>query len=240
MLSIEELVDKEREWGVQFGPYHREWLLSRANLPERILRNLEMARKHPHLVMTKQGFSAMDVQDFPPGSFPAIASTTTETNVVGTTAGNAARWGGVPANDARGGKAYECRFGGILSTTGTPTVAWTPRWGQSDTATSNVILGVSTAVATGSGLASVPVFGEFTFGLRSQAIAVTAGTGTGNGFVVLGNVAAAASQLFAMGSTVATTLPTESAQGLMISLTWGTNSASNTFTCQWFIVRSYN
>lgn len=171
-------------------------------------------------------------------SFTAIASTTTETNVANTT-GAAAQFAGIPAQHPEAGSIYKVNFGGVISTTGTPTVIWTPRWGQSDTATSNTTLGASPTITTVTGLSSHIVNGEFMLVFRAIGNGSTAGTAVGTGWVKWGNAAAAAT-VATMGGTVATNLSTNSAQGLMISLTWGTSSASNTFTCLYYSLQSLN
>lgn len=245
-LRREDLIERELANGIAFGPYHREWMLERA--PERAQAFMRRARQrleleregiYPPILNTRQGFAGMDTADVTPGSFPAIATTTTETNITGTVSGQAAAWAGIPARDARAGKAYRISFGGIISNTATPTVIWTPRWGQSDTATSNLSLGASPTITTVASLANHAVYGEFTLGFRSLGVAASSATASGNGFVKWGNAAASASSAV-MGSTVVTTADTLSAQGLMISLTWGTNSGSNTFTCQWIVLQSLN
>jgi hypothetical protein len=230
-LSVSDLVERELSHGIQFGPYHREWLLARA--PESVRRQLALGLAYPGLIA---GTATADVQMQWPNtsaSFGAINTTTTETNVIGTVATSAAQFAGIAATDPFPGKRYQVAFGGIISNTGTPTVIWTPRWGQSDTATSNTTLGASPTITTVASLSNHAVYGQFDLVFRAGGIGATAGTATGNGFVVWGNSAATGS-VAVMGSTVPTNLGIQVAQGLMVSLTWGTSSASNTFTCQWF------
>jgi len=185
--------------------------------------------------MSRQSFVAADVAQFSPASHTAYASSTTETNLW-----NPALWTPINAFDPVPGKAYLLRAGGIISTTATPTITFTPRWGQSATPASNVSLGASIALTTGTGLASVPWYAEFLFGFRQLGIAAAGSTGTGNGFVTLGGPAATASQTVAIGATVPTNLDHTTAQGLILSATWGTNSASNTITAQWALLVSLN
>ena len=185
--------------------------------------------------MARQGFSSSDVVDFPPASFTAVANTVTETNLW-----TVGLWSTIPAFDLRAGKMYVVRAGGILSTTVTPTVVWTARYGTSATSTSNISIGASTAVATGSGLVNVPWHAEFVLGCRQVGVAAAGATVTGNGFAVLGNVAAAAAQVATFGSTIPTTVDQTIQGGICITLTWGTASASNTATCQWANLQSLN
>ena len=185
--------------------------------------------------MSRQTFHAADVAQFSPASHAAYASSTTETNLW-----NPALWTPINAFDPQPGKAYHLRCGGIISTTGTPTITFTPRWGQSATVATNVTLGASIALTTGSALANVPWFAEFVLGFRQLGIAASGATATGNGFVVIGGPAATASQVVTIGATVPTNLDHTTAQGLILTATWGTNSASNTITTQWTFLTSLN
>ena len=231
-LTVEDLIERELDAGVTLGPFHRQWLLERA--PWQVRRNLASAAQRRAVYAARQGFASMDVRDFPPVSFTAIASTVTETNLW-----VAADWTPIAADEVKAGKVYKVSFGGIISNTGTPTVIFTPRYGQSATPASNVTLGASPTVTTVTGLANHSFYGEFTLGFRQIAVAASGATGTGNGFVTFGN-ASANSTTAIMGGTVATTLDNIADQGLIVSLTWGTSSASNTCTCQWVVLRSYN
>ena len=235
-LSLSDLVEREMSHGVMFGPYHKTWLLERA--PASARRHMERARIRPDLFMASPTYTSQ--VNWPnTASFTAVASTSTETNITFTTSGAAAQYAGIAANDPYPGAVYHLAFGGIISNTATPTVIWTPRWGQSDTATSNTTLGVSPTITTVASLSSHPVFGEFECVCRISAVGATAGTATGNGLVVWGNASATGS-VAVMGGTVAGSLPFNVASGLMVSLTWSANSSSNTFTCQWIHLTKKN
>jgi hypothetical protein len=231
-LSVSEIIEREIDAGQAFGPFHRQWLLERA--PEKVRRQLELARLFPDIMNSRQGFASMDVNDFPPASFTAVANTTAETNLW-----TPAIWTPIPANDMRAGKVYKVQYGGIISNTGTPTLIFTPRCGQSATPSSNVSLGVSPTITTTTGLSNHALYGEFILGIRTLGIAAAGATGTGNGFVCFGNASAPASTV-AMGAAIPTTLDNTVATGLIVSITWGAASASNTLTCQWATIRSYN
>jgi hypothetical protein len=71
--------------------------------------------------MSRQSFVGADVSDFPPSSHTAVANTVTRTNlwVPGI-------WTPIPAMDARAGKAYQLRCGGIISATASPTIIFNP------------------------------------------------------------------------------------------------------------------
>jgi hypothetical protein len=185
--------------------------------------------------MSRQTFHGVDVAQFPPASHTAVANTVTRTNLW-----VPSLWTPINAFDPQPGKAYHLRCGGVISTTATPTIIFNPTFGQSGTPGSNVALGASITLTTGSGLASVPWWAEFVLGFRQIGIAAAGATGTGNGVVVIGGAAATASQIVAIGGTVPTTLDHTTAQGLCLDVTWGTASASNTITCQWTAMASLN
>lgn len=185
--------------------------------------------------MSRQSFQGIDGPDIPPGSHAAVANTVTRTNLW-----SPSLWTPVGALDPKAGKAYTLRAGGIISTTGTPTIIVNPTWGQSGTPGSNVALGASITLTLGSGLASVPWYAEFTLGFRSLGMAASQCTATGNGLVAIGGPAATASQVVSIGGSVPTNLDHTTAQGICLDVTWGTASASNTITCQWTLLASLN
>jgi hypothetical protein len=186
--------------------------------------------------MSRQGFAGLDAADCTPANSTAIASTTTATQYW-----NQALWTPVAANDPRPGKIYKVCFGGILSTTGTPTVTWAPVWGTSATYASNAALGISATVTTGSGLAAVPVYGEFTLCFRQVGVAAAGATCVGTGLVTIGNVAAATGAAsVTMGSTVPTTIDHTIAGAIGVFQTWSANSGSNTTACQWAYIQTLN
>lgn len=184
--------------------------------------------------MTRQSFTAADIADFSPASHTAIASTTTRTNLWAP-----ALWTPIAAYDPKPGKVYILRCGGIISTTGTPTIVFNPTFGQSATPASNIALGATTTWTLGT-LSSAPWYAEFVLGFRQLGIAASGATCTGNGFVVVGGAAGAVGQSVPMGGTVVTTADHTTAQGLTLDMTWGTSSASNTITAQWTCLQSLN
>ena len=176
----------------------------------------------------RQGFSGTVLAGPPPSSHTAVANTATRTNLW-----VPAIWTPVPALDMAPSKTYRLRAGGVISTTATPTIIFTPTFGQSTTPGSNLSLGGSITLTLGSSLSSVPWVAEFTLVVRSLGVAASTSTVTGNGTVVIGGPAATASQVLAIGGTVVTTADHSSAQGMCLDVTWGTASASNTITAQW-------
>lgn len=234
-IDIAELAERERAAGQEFGPFHRQWLKSRANLPERVERYLRMAALHPEIVnMPRQGFEAMDVNDFPPASFTAVTASATETNLW-----TPAIWSPIPANDMRSGKSYIVSFGGVFTSTATQGVlTFTPRVGQSATPASNVTLGASNATAPAASLTAQAWYGQFEWGVRTIGLAASGATATGNGFVITQGAAAATGTMYVLGGTVATTVDNTAAGGTIVSLT--ISVASQSYTCQWVKHRSSN
>lgn len=233
-FSLADLVEMEHAAGKQFGPFHRQWLLNRPGVPEQIRRNLELAAKHPGLVMTRQGFEGMDANDFPPASFTAVTASATETNLW-----TPAIWSPIAANDMRSGKAYMVSFGGVFTSTGTQgLLTFTPRVGQSSTPASNVTLGASNVTAPPASLTGQAWYGQFEMGVRSIGLAASGATVTGNGFAVVQGAAAATGIMYVMGGAVPATADNTAASGLIVSLT--ISVASQSYTCQWVRMRSTN
>lgn len=182
----------------------------------------------------RQTFTGADIADVPPASHTAVANTTTRTNLW-----VPALWTPIGAFDPKPGKAYLLRAGGVASTTGTPTIVFNPTFGQSSTPGSNIALGATTTWTLGT-LSAAPWYAEFLLGFRQLGIAASGATCTGNGWVVVGGAAAAVGQSVPMGGTVVTTADHTTAQGLVLDVTWGAASASNTITCQWTALQSLN
>jgi hypothetical protein len=223
-----QIIEREQAAGQPFGPFHRHWLLERA--PEKVRRMLEKARLHPELVATRQPFLAPDAQDFPPANLrAAINTTTTETNLW-----DPALWAPIPALDMKAGKKYTVEFGGVIGTTGTPTIAFRARCGTNNSAPpTGTDLGISPTVTLET-IAAQPFYGWFSMGIRSIGVAAAGATVTGNGFAILPTAAASAgAEHCVYGGAIPTTIDHTIAQALGVSITWGTSSASNTLTPQW-------
>lgn len=234
----DEIIDRERMLGHGFGvgPMERDRLIAKA--PDRVRYELRRANLRRDLEAVSPSFQAVTGQPAAnPSSFSSVNTTNVETNLWTPNI-----WTPIPANDMQAGKVYQGNAGGILSTSSSaPTSTWTPRIGQSATPSSNVTMGATTGTTMIASLASVPWCWQFTWTVRSLGLAAGAATGTGNGYVVLGGLTTAAGIVQAMGATVATTIDNTTATGMILSQTWGTNSASNTLTCQWVApVLSFN
>lgn len=234
-LTVKDVIDLELAAGMRFGPFHRSWLHERA--PEKVRAMLKLAAERPHLLATRQGFTASDAADFPPASLrAAINTTTTETNLW-----DPGLWFLIPALSMRAGMAYKVSFGGMMGTTGTPTVVWTARCGTNNSAPpTGTTLGASPTATLGT-MTAQPFYGEFTMGVRSLGVAAAGATVTGNGFVV--HPAAAAATVLpvvAFGGAIPTSVDNTINQGLGVSIIWGASSASNTITPQWMLPQTLN
>lgn len=226
--ELDEIIDRERAGMGGFGPFERWRLMDKA--PERVAHLLEKGRLHPEIVAANSPFdSPVGQPSGPIASFTAVNTTNVETNlwVPGI-------WTPIPANDMQGGKVYSVEAGGVLGTSSVaPTALWTPRAGQSATPGSNITLGATTASTMIASLAAVPWFFRFTLVIRAVGLAAAGASGTGNGVITIGGLTTAVGVTQTMGGTVASTLDNTAATGLILSLTWGTNAAANTVTCQW-------
>lgn len=232
-LSVEDIIEREKAAGQVFGPFHQQWQLERA--PEHVKRMLELAKVKPELLMANQGFTSPGAAKSNPSAFAAIATTVTESCLWSSplTTALQLQYAPIPAGDMKAGKKYRVGFGGIISTTLTPTVIWTPRVGPNTTAANaaNLSFGASPTVTTVTGLANHAFYGEFAFQVRSLGLAAAGTTATGTGYVMWGNAGAAAS-VAVMGGTDPTTIDDTITTGILVNLTWGTSSASNTLTCK--------
>jgi len=234
-LTIDDLIEREQDSGVPFGPFHRSWLLERA--PEKVRRQLELAAKHPDMVgMPAPSFTGLEGQTVAnPSSFTAVTASATETNLW-----VPAIWTPIPANSMYAGKIYNIKFGGVFTSTATQgLLTWTPRAGQSATPSSNVTLGASNVTAPPASLTGQAWYGEFTLTVRALGLAASGATVTGNGFVVVQGAAAATGIVYVIGGAVPTSIDNTAASGMIVSLT--ISVASQSYTCQWVTpVRSYN
>jgi hypothetical protein len=185
--------------------------------------------------MARQGFADMPY-DAPPASFTALNTFTAEANLF-----TPNLWTLIPAFDMRAGKIYMLRAGGICQSATAINWTFTPRIGTSATPASNATLGGSAVVPSGGIIpASSPWYAEFTMVVRSLGVAAAGATVTGNGFVVWPTTALLASQTISMGGTVATTVDHTINQGLVLSATCGTSSATNSIQCQWVQLQPQN
>jgi hypothetical protein len=244
-----DLFKLEREWdirrgieieeaaGIDFGPFHREFMLR--NAPEKVQQILAEMRAGQEICLlnAEQGFASMDYRDFPSANLrAAIASTTTETNLW-----NPAIHAPLPVGSIRGGKAWQLNFGGVHGTTATPAISFRARCGTDNSAPpTGTDLGVGPTMTLGNFTAQ-PFVGVGTFGCRSIGVAASGATITGNGFVICAGAAAATTVATCVfGGAIPTTIDDTVAQGLSVSMIWGTSNASNTLTPQWVTHQSMN
>lgn len=234
-LNQAALIDREQSNGVDFGPFHRTWLLERA--PEKVRRQLELAAKHPELVgMPEAQFTGTEGQAAgPPTNFTAVTASATETNLWTPNI-----WTPIPAGSMIAGKIYKVSAGGIFTTTATQGVlTWTPRMGQSATPASNATLGASNAVAWAASLTNAAWYAEFTAICRSLGLAASGATFAGNGFATTQGAAAATATLYTFGGTKPANVDNVAASGMILSVT--ISVASQSIQADWVTpVRSYN
>lgn len=225
-LTLDDIVEMEAQ-RVAFGPFWRKRYLDRA--PERIREQLRRAERSA-ILGVQQGFEGPEGNMAFPGASlrAAINTTTTETNLW-----DPGIFAPVPAGTARVGKTYNLNFGGVAGTTATPAISFRARWGTNNSAPpTGTDLGVGPTMTCGTFTAQ-PWFGFGCFGVRILGVAASGSTVTGNGFVVLPGAAAATTTPICVFGGIVATVDTVSAQGLGVSVIWGTSNASNTITPQW-------
>lgn len=237
-------IEREQAAGVAFGPFHRQWLFDRA--PERVRQILaemnaeraKAAERGFELVASGQTFTAaFDTVRFPPANLrAAINTTTTETNLW-----DPGIWAPLPVGSIQAGVGWQVDFGGVMGTTGTPAISFRARVGTNNSAPpTGTDLGVGPTMTLGT-ISAVPFHGSGIFGCRSIGVAASGATLTGSGFVICPGAAAATTVATCVfGSAIPTTVDNTVAQGLSVSVIWGTSSASNTLTPQWCFPRTLN
>ena len=147
----------------------------------------------------------------------------------------------IPAFDMRAGKIYRYQFGGICQSATGINWTFTPRFGQSATPASNLLLGASAVVPSGGTIpASSPWYAEFILNVRSIGIAASAATVVGNGFIAWPTTAILSGQVIPFGGTVVTTADATTAQGFAFSVTCGTSSGTNLIQALWCVAQPLN
>jgi hypothetical protein len=109
----------------------------------------------------------------------------------------------------------------------------------------NVTLGASATLTTITGITALPWFLEFLGTVLAAPPGVTAGTFRGRGVIYLGIPATSSQtvqplQFGGTSATVDTTGTGAAGCGIQMTVTWGTSSASNTITCENYLLRSYD
>lgn len=227
--DIRRGIELEEDAGIRFGAFHREFMLRTA--PAKVQAVLaEMKRGSGlGLLNAEQGFASMD-HDFPSANLrAAINTTTTETNLWDPSVHCT-----LPVGSIRAGKAWRIGFGGVHGTTGTPAISFRARCGTDNTAPpTGTDLGVGPTMTLGSFTAQ-PFTGQGRFGCRSIGVAASTAWIVGSGFVICAGAAAATTVATCVfgGLVTATTINQLVAQGLSVSVIWGTSNAANTLTPQ--------
>lgn len=229
-------IEREQAAGIDFGPFHQRFMLD--NAPEKVQRILEeMKRKRPLVLASEQGFADMTYRDFPTANLRAAINTTvTETNLWDP-AIHAPR----PVGSIRSGKAWQLTFGGLMGTTGTPVISFRARCGTNNSAPpTGTDLGVGPTMTLG-GFTAQPFHGQGLFGCRSIGVAASGATVTGTGFVICpGAAAATTTPICVFGGAIPTTIDDTVAQGLAVSVIWGTNNVANTLTPAFVVDQTLN
>lgn len=252
----EELIEHERRLGMPVGPFHREWLI-RNVAPERVRKQLQLAREHPHIQGINQSLASnIAAQGVNTVAFAARNTLATELNILQVPGGAAAgatdqatinQYCAIPAGDPQAGRAYEVDAAGIYSNTVTPTLIWTPRWGTSTTVATNISLGASGTFTTITGTTNLGWLVTYFLWVRTSPPGATQGTVYTMGTVDMGipiTSSQLASTLIIGGGTASVTVDTSgqgaAGVGVTLNITWGTSSASNTLTTQAWMLRSLN
>jgi hypothetical protein len=162
----------------------------------------------------------------------ALASSTTLTDISpgGNTFGQAFQFN---ADQLQVGQRYRLHAHGIVSNTGTPNLTLGVYYGG----VAGTALATTGAVATASGLSSTPWHLE----LKFQVVSVgTSGSIQALGWVIGPYASFAMLPATAAGGNVVGSLDTSTAKLVTVGATWGTSSASNTITCDFFGVERMN
>jgi hypothetical protein len=225
-LDPKEIIEHEQAGGQRLGPFHTRYLLETA--PHNIKQMLRLGRQKP-LLIAGSGDFVNPLNQFPVASLrAAINTTTTETNL----------WDPnvfcfIGANTMRAGMRWVLHFGGVMGTTGTPTVVWTARFGTNNAVPpTGTTLGAGSTITVGTFTAQ-PFFGKGEVGVRSLGVAASTAAIAGTGMVAMPAAAAATvTPVAVFGGALPTTVDQTINQGISVSIIWGASSASNTLTPQ--------
>ena|SRR5439155_3995070 len=136
----------------------------------------------------------------------------------------------VAANTLDIGRVLHVVAMGKYSTTATPTLKFTLRWGGVNT---NPLLFSSGAMVTASGAANLGWTVDVYVTVRTVG---ASGTAVGGGFALVAGAASTAGVVGTDSTASTTTIDTTAATALTLFATWGAASASNTLLMEQFIV----
>jgi hypothetical protein len=167
---------------------------------------------------------------------PPIANQTAVTATSETILWNVSQFSPIAAGDARPGKMWHVRAGGIMSFAGTGTLIITPRFGL--TVAAGITMGANPAAQTTPGVTTnAPWWLEFVCTCRTVGAPGVNSTVIGTGFFTTGATGTAGTAVsFAIGGTSAT-VDVSIATGLCFG--W-TLSVAGTVTPQWVSMQSLN
>ena len=136
----------------------------------------------------------------------------------------------VAANTLDIGRVLHVRAQGKYSTTATPTLKFTLRWGGVNT---NPLLFSSGLMTTASGAANLGWTVDVYVTVRTVG---ASGTAVAGGFAMVSGAASTAGVLGTDSTSSTTTIDTTAATALTLFATWSASSSSNTVTMEQFIV----
>ena len=226
--TLDEVIERERAAGLLLGPAERARLIAKA--PDRVQRELRLAARRRGPFAADSTFLAKANRGFPDGNLrAAINTTTTETNLW-----DPAIHAPIPVGEAIAGRSWVVEFGGVMGTTATPAISFRGRFGTNNSAPpTGTDLGVGPTVTLGTFTAQ-PFYGRFVCGIRTLGVAASTTAVKGSGFVAMPAAAAATVTPHAvLGGLSPTTIDTAVAQGISVSVIWGTSNAANTLTPEW-------
>lgn len=227
-MNISEMIERERAVGVAFGPAHRTYLMHKHGVPERVHRMLELGRKYPEIVASRQYYADM-IAEPPLANLTALVATTIEA------LWPAATYTPIFAGDAnKPGKVYRITAGGIWSTGASGTLIITPNVG---TATGGATMGASPTETVPVSISNIPWYLEYTAVIRTVGTSGTIiGTGTFNSTGIAANTSPGAVMVTTFGGTSAT-IDTTAASGITIGKTL---SVAGSVTPQYVVWQSLN
>lgn len=187
--------------------------------------------------MSNQSWESLLNDPAPTSAGTALASSTSTTEISPATTTSPRLT--IPANYLQPGQVLRVFGAGTFSTTGAPNLTLSVYYGT----TAGVLLCGTGTVATTSGASNEAWLFNATITVRGIGTAGTAAsfgwaTGITSATAPAVNIATQAGA--PTGAFATATIDTTAAKDLILAGTWGTNSASNTITCQMWTVEGLN
>jgi hypothetical protein len=167
---------------------------------------------------------------------PPIASLTPVVATTETILWNVSNYSPIAANDARPGKIYRMRAGGIMSFAGTGTLTVTPRFGL--TVAAGITMGANVVAVTTPGATTAhPWTLDFTCVCRTVGAPGVNSTVIGSGYFITGTPGAAGTAVAVSFGGTSASVDVSIATGICIG--W-TLTVAGTVTPQWVYIQSIN